>query len=156
MKVILLEKIKNLGEVGDTVVVKSGYARNYLIPKNKVLKYAQENYDKIQAQKNTIIEQSLKLKEEALESASKLKDKNLVIVRKAADDGKLYGSVTNKDIAQCIYKQFKISVDATEVKLDTKIKKLGQYDVAVNLHVDAVVTMKLFIARSQEEIDSIS
>ena len=151
MEVILLEKIKKLGDVGNLVHVKDGYARNYLFAKNKALRATKENKEKFQAQKDLIEKNNAEKKKIALQNFEKINNKTLPIIRQAGDDGRLYGSVTNKDIANILLSNFNINLSIENVILHNKIKEIGLHNVNLALHADVEVTIKINVARSEEK-----
>jgi len=152
MKVLLLEKVKNLGSMGDLVNVKGGFARNYLFVKKKALRFNKENQEVFQNQKKLIEEANNDRKKLASENSSLLLRKTVTIIRQAGDDGQLYGSVNNKDIANSLALQFKIEVLTENLVLDKKIKEVGLYNVRAYLHPEIeAVRFNVNVARSLEE-----
>jgi large subunit ribosomal protein L9 len=150
MQVILLERVESLGSIGDVVNVKPGYARNFLLPRQKALRATKENVVYFDHQKKVIEADSLKRKGEAEKVAKKVDGVKVAIVRQASEAGQLYGSVTARDIADGIAeKGFK--VDRTQVRMDRNYKLLGLYPVKVYLHPEVAVTVTINIARSLEE-----
>lgn len=154
METILLEKIKKLGDAGDLVTVKDGYARNYLLPKNKALRATKENKEKFQAQRDLIRKNNAEKKEIALRNFKKINGKIFSIIRQAGDDGKLYGSVTNKDIANIVASSSNIDILVENVILHNKIKDIGLHSVDVELHADVEAKIRIIVARSEEEAKS--
>jgi large subunit ribosomal protein L9 len=150
MQVILLERVESLGQMGDVVNVRPGYARNFLLPRQKALRATKENVVYFDTQKKIIEAESLKRKGEAEKVAKKMNGLKIAVIRQASEAGQLYGSVTSRDIADGITeKGFK--VDRTQVTLDRNYKLLGLYPVKVYLHPEVVVDVTINIARSAEE-----
>ena len=151
MKVLLLEKIKKLGDIGDSVIVKDGYARNYLFTRKKALRFTKENQEKFQAEKETIEKANAERKELAQNNLKKVDGKIITTIKQAADDGKLYGSVSNKDITKLLVEKFQIKVSVEDIILVEKIKDIGSHDFIVGLHFDIEAKLKIIVARSEEE-----
>jgi large subunit ribosomal protein L9 len=150
MEVILLQRIKKLGQIGDVVKVKDGYARNYLIPNNKVLKANEVNKALFIEQKAHIEAENLKLKAEAEKLVSKLTNLEIVVVRTAGEAGHLYGSVSTKDITTSLSKE-KISINKDQINLINPIKMVGVFVVNISLHAEVAVNIYVNVARSVEE-----
>jgi len=152
MEVILLERVENLGLMGEIVKVKPGYARNYLLPQKKALRLTEANKAKFEASRAQLEAQNLERKSEAETVAARMGNLSVVILRQAAEGGSLYGSVSARDIADVVgaagYK-----VERRQVLLDTPIKAIGAYPVRVALHPEVIVSVSVNIARSQEEAD---
>ena len=150
MQIILLERVESLGQMGDVVNVKLGYARNFLLPRQKALRVTKENIAYFDGQKKVIEAESLKRKSEAEKVAKKMNDLKISVIRQASEAGQLYGSVTARDITAGITeKGFKI--DRTQVRMDRNYKVLGLYPVKVYLHPEVAVNVTINIARSAEE-----
>lgn len=152
MQVILLERIGRLGQMGDVVKVKDGYARNFLLPRGKALRATKANLAEFEQQRAQLEAKNLELKKEADAVAAKLKGKSFIVLRQASDSGQLYGSVTTRDIADTVT-EGGFTIDRSQVLLDRPIKTLGQHPIRIRLHpeVDASVTMN--IARTMEEAE---
>ncbi|MDE2336276.1 MAG: 50S ribosomal protein L9 [Alphaproteobacteria bacterium] len=150
MQVILLERVENLGQMGDVVAVKPGYARNFLLPRQKALRATQENIVYFEGQKKAIAAESLKKKAEAEKVAKKIGGLKVAIIRQASEAGQLYGSVTARDIAIAII-DAGFKVDRTQVSLGQNYKLLGLYPIKVWLHPEVPVEVTINIARSEEE-----
>jgi len=152
MDVILLERIARLGQMGDTVRVKDGYARNFLLPQGKALRANKANMERFQRERVQLEAHNLERKTEAEAVAGKLSGKSFVAIRSAAETGQLYGSVSTRDIAEAISANG-FSVLRTQVQLNMPIKTLGLHRVAIALHpeVEAMVTVN--VARSPEEAE---
>ena len=152
MDVILLERMANLGQMGDTVRVRDGYARNFLLPRNKALRATEGNKKRFELQRVDLEARNLKNRTEAEKVGKKLDGESFVIVRQAGESGQLYGSVSTRDIAEIIANGgFKITRD--QVVLNTPIKTLGLYPTPVRLHPDVEVKVTVNIARSTEEAE---
>lgn len=150
MEVILLERIEKLGQMGDVVSVKSGYARNFLLPQSKALRATEENRKHFDNQRAQLEADNLELRGEAEKVGEKLNGLCVILVRQAGESGQLYGSVNARDIAtEVIGEGFTIT--RQQVELTHPIKALGLYDVQVRLHPEVSVSVSANIARSQEE-----
>jgi large subunit ribosomal protein L9 len=149
-EVILLERIVKLGQMGDTVKVKPGYARNYLLPQGKALRATENNKKLFEAQKTQIEARNLERRQEALEVAERMRDLNIIMVRQAGEGGQLYGSVTARDVADAIKEQG-YAIERGMVELHLPIKSLGRYEVPVMLHAEVTLDVPVTVARSQEE-----
>ena len=151
MEVILLEKVKKLGGTGELVTVKDGYARNYLFTKSKALRATRENKERFQEQKELIRKNNAEKKEIALQNSKKFNDKTFPVIRQAGDDSRLYGSVTNRDIANILKSNFNIDIPVENIILHNKIKSTGFYNINVELHADVEAKIRIVVARSEEE-----
>lgn len=152
MDVILLERIEKLGQMGDTVKVKPGFARNYLLPQKKALRATKENQVRFETQRVQLEAQNLQRRDEAQAVAAKLDGLAIVIIRQAGEGGMLYGSVTGRDVADAV-KEAGFTVERRQVALDNPIKSLGTARVRITLHPEVAVTVKVTVARSQEEAE---
>ena len=150
MEVILLERIARLGNIGDMVKVRNGYARNFLIPMKKALLANEENKKVFEERRHIIEAENAKKLGEAQTYANKLKDMTLTIVRQASQEGKLYGSVTVRDVADA-FKEAGHEIPKSQIILSTIIKTTGEYQVRVNLHAEVIVPVNLKIARIENE-----
>ena len=150
MNIILLERIENLGQIGDLVKVKSGYARNFLLPKGKAVFASKENMKIFEDKKAQLEGENIKKIKEAQNLANSLKFNEIILIRAASESGQLYGSVTAKDIAQEIT-NLGLSIDKSQVILNKTLKTLSFEDVSVKLHPEVYIKLKLNIARSIEE-----
>ncbi len=149
MDVILLERISRLGGVGDVVRVRDGFARNYLIPQKKALRASKENRDHFESQRSVWEKQNAERKQQAQEQAKEMEGLIVAVVRQASDDGKLYGSVSVRDVADAM-KTAGYEVDRRLIDLNTAIKKLGGYTITVNLHPEVPVNVKVHVARNSD------
>ncbi|MEQ1938537.1 50S ribosomal protein L9 [Mesorhizobium sp. CN5-321] len=152
MEVILLERISRLGQMGDTVKVKDGYARNFLLPKGKALRANDANTKKFEGQRAQLEARNLERKSEAQQVADQLDGKSFIVVRSAGETGQLYGSVSTRDIADLLTAEG-FSVARNQVELNHPIKTIGLTNVAIALHPEVEVTVTLNIARSADEAE---
>jgi len=152
MEVILLERIEKLGQMGDTVKVKPGFARNYLLPQKKALRATPANQARFESQRVHLEAVNLQRREEAQAVAVKMDNLAILMIRQAGESGILYGSVSGRDVADAI-KDAGFTVERRQVNLDTPIKSLGSYPVRVSLHPEVAVTVVITVARSQEEAE---
>jgi large subunit ribosomal protein L9 len=152
MEVILLERISRLGQMGDVVKVKDGYARNFLLPQGKALRANEANTKKFEGQRAQLEARNLERKAEASAVAEKLDGMSFVVVRSAGETGQLYGSVSTRDIADLLTAEG-FTVARNQVELNHPIKTIGLTNVAIALHPEVEVTITLNIARSTEEAE---
>ena len=152
MKVILLERVERLGGLGDTVNVKDGFARNFLLPRHKALRATAANLTVFEAQRADLEARNAKAKEAAGQSGSKLDGSSYILIRQAGEAGHLYGSVSGRDVADAVNAEGG-KVDRSMVVLDKPIKTLGLHEVKVRLHPEVTVTVTINIARSQDEAE---
>ncbi len=150
MQVILLEKVLKLGNLGDVVNVKDGYARNYLIPQKKALFATKANKELFEAQKADFEAQNAAALEAAKTLSEKIDGQKVIAIRQAGDTGHLYGSVSTRDVADML-KEKGLEVSYNNVIIDQAIKEIGIYTVRVALHADAVAKVTVNVARSEEE-----
>ena len=153
MKIILTEKIAKLGNIGETVNVKTGFARNYLFPNKKAMRFSKENLAVFESKREALLKAQENLKSEAEKNSSKVKSAKLYMIRQAGDTGQLYGSVSNRDIAKAIKEETGIKLESSQVNLGSPIKSVGVFDVNIALHVDVIVTVKVYVAQTLEEIN---
>jgi large subunit ribosomal protein L9 len=152
MKVILIDALPKLGKIGDVVVVKNGYAKNFLIPNKKAICFSEENYKSFESKKNHFEQESVK----RLEGASKIKalteGKNIIIIENASDDGRLYGSVSSSLIANKINEAIgEKLVEKGAIFLSKPIKETGIYEAKLALHSELAISVKLVVSRSESE-----
>lgn len=151
MDVILLQRIESLGQMGDVVKVKPGYARNFLLPQKKALRATKANRDYFEKQRAQLEAQNLTLKSEAQAVAGKMgADFAVIVVRSAGETGQLYGSVATRDVSEAVTKAG-VTVDRRQVLLDQPIKALGLFKTRVALHPEVIVTITVNVAQSEEE-----
>ena len=152
MDVILLERISKLGQMGETVKVKAGFARNFLLPQGKALRANEANKKKFEGQRAQLEARNLERKNEAQQVADQLDGKTFVVVRSAGETGQLYGSVSTRDISDIVTAEG-FSVGRNQVELNQPIKTIGLTNVAIALHPEVEVTITLNIARSADEAE---
>ena len=152
MEIILLEKIQKLGQIGDVVKVKPGYARNFLVPQGKALYATEENKNVFKEKKENIEADNLKKKSEAEKLLKQFTDKEVILIRAASDSGQLYGSVTSKDIAKSLNEE-KLSVNKNQIILNKSLKYLTYEKISITLHPEVFTEIILNVARSKEEAE---
>ena len=155
MKVILTEKINKLGNIGDTVEVKTGFARNFLLPNNKAMRYSRENIAIFESKKAELQAKQDAAKKTAESQVDAVKNAKLHMIRQAGDTGHLYGSVSSRDIARMIGEIAKISLESSQVLLGSPIKSVGSFDTKIALHADVIVPVKIYVAQTQDEINAL-
>ncbi|MDC3092909.1 50S ribosomal protein L9 [Paracoccaceae bacterium] len=153
MEIILLQKINKLGNIGDTVEVKPGFGRNYLIPSGKALRASKDNKELFETTKAKLLEKNKDEIEKAEKIRVEVESLNLMIVRSASDTGMLYGSVTTRDIANLIGENG-ITLSRRQIALDKPIKELGLFDISVILHPEVESKIKLKVVRSSGDTTS--
>ena len=152
MQIILLERIGRLGQMGDVVNVKDGYARNFLLPQKKALRATPENLARFEKDRTQLEARDLELKKEAEAVATKLNGKSFLAIRQAGDTGQLYGSVSSRDISELITAGG-FTIDRRQIVLDKPIKTLGLHATRVALHPEGIVQVALNVARSEDEAE---
>lgn len=152
MEVILLERIARLGQMGDTVKVRDGFARNFLLPQGKALRANASNRKRFENQRAQLEARNLERRSEAQQIADKLDGLSFVVVRSAGETGQLYGSVSTRDISELLTAEG-FSVGRNQVELNQPIKAIGLTNVAIALHPEVEVTITLNIARSADEAE---
>jgi large subunit ribosomal protein L9 len=152
MEVILLERISRLGQMGDTVKVKDGFARNFLLPQGKALRANAANKNKFEGQRAQLETRNLERKSEAQQIADQLDGKSFIVVRSAGETGQLYGSVSTRDISEIVTAEG-FTVGRNQVELNQPIKTIGLTNVAIALHPEVEVTITLNIARTADEAE---
>jgi large subunit ribosomal protein L9 len=152
MEVILLERVAKLGQMGETVRVKDGYARNYLLPGGKALRATAANKRRFEDQRVQLEARNLELKSEATSVAEKLDGQSFIIIRQAGETGQLYGSVSTRDIAE-IVTAAGFTLERIQVALTTPIKSIGLHKVPVQLHPEVEIAITVNVARSPEEAE---
>ena len=155
MKIILTEKIAKLGNIGDTVDVRTGYARNYLLPNKKAMRYTRENVALFEAQKAELVARHENAKKAAEAKVDAVKNAKLHMIRQAGDTGQLYGSVSSSDIARELKEIAGVSIESAQVLLGSPIKSVGVFDTKIALHSDVIVDVKIYVAQSKDEIDAL-
>jgi len=152
MQVILLERVENLGGIGDEVKVRDGFARNYLLPQKKALRATDTNRKAFEARRAEIEARNAEARSAAEQASGKIDGSSYVLIRQAGEAGQLYGSVSSRDIADEIAKSGE-KVERGAVVLDKPIKTIGVYDVRVRLHAEVYATVKINVARSADEAE---
>lgn len=152
MQVILLERIEKLGQMGDIVTVKPGYARNYLLPQRKARRATKENLALFEQQRAQLEAENLERKSEAEKVGAKLEGLSIVLIRQAGESGQLYGSVNMRDVAEAVT-EAGFTVGRGQVVLPNPIKALGLHPVNIRLHPEVTVTVTANVARSEAEAE---
>jgi len=152
MDVILLERVEKLGKIGDVVTVKNGFARNYLLPRNKALRANEANKKVFEANRARIEASNAERRAEAEADAKNIDGKTVLLIRQASNTGQLYGSVAARDLADLLAEDGH-KVAKNQIVLDRPIKAIGLHEVKLTLHPEVSVTIKVNVARSPEEAD---
>jgi len=155
MEVILLERISRLGQMGDVVRVKDGFARNFLLPRGKALRATSENKSRFEAMKSELEAKSLELKKDASVVAEKLDGKSFTVLRQASESGQLFGSVSPRDLVALI-SDAGFSVNRNQIALNAPIKNIGQHTVPIALHPEIETKITVIVARNADEAARIS
>lgn len=155
MEVILLERVAKLGQMGDVVKVKDGFARNFLLKRNKALRATKENREKYDGMKADLEAKNIKAKGEATEVAKKIDGRNVVIIRQASETGQLYGSVSVRDIMAALEADG-VLLNRQQVLLDAPIKIIGQHKITIAVHPEVEVHVSTTVARSEAEAERIN
>jgi large subunit ribosomal protein L9 len=155
MEVILLERVANLGQMGEVVRVKDGFARNFLLPRGKALRATQENRTRFETMKVELEARNLELKGDAQKVADKLNGQSFTVLRQAAEGGQLYGSVSPRDIA-ALASDRGFALSRSQIALNTPIKMIGLHKVPVTLHPEVEVTINVTVARNADEAGRIA
>jgi large subunit ribosomal protein L9 len=150
MQVILLERIGRLGQMGDVVTVKDGYARNFLLPQGKALRATKANRERFESQRSQLEAHNLERKSEAEAVGTKLDGQSFIIIRQAGESGQLYGSVSTRDIASAV-SEGGFTIERRQVMLDRPIKSLGLHDIRIALHAEVMPHVAINVARSEDE-----
>jgi len=152
MKVVLLERVENLGAIGDVVTVKDGFARNFLLPRDKALRATSKNLEKFELDRVAIEARNDKNKAEAQKVADKIDGQVYVLIRQAGETGQLYGSVGGRDVMEAIQAEGG-KVERSQIVLNTPIKTLGMHVVPIRLHAEVSATVSMNVARSADEAE---
>lgn len=152
MDVILMERVENLGQMGDVVTVKDGFARNYLLPQRKALRATEENREKFKQQRAELEARNLERRTEAEAVGTRMDDLSIVLIRQSSDTGQLYGSANARDIANGVTGAG-FNIDRKQVLLDRSIKTLGIHPVRVSLHPEVTISVNVNVARSEAEAE---
>ncbi len=145
MEIILLENIINLGNIGDKVIVKPGYGRNYLLKTGKALRYSKENLEHVSKKKDELNKKNLELKKELKKTAQLINKKSFKFYKESKENGELYGSIKPKEISSEIFNKMKIEVKPSQLVLKSNLNKIGEYKVDINFHseVSAQISIKI-------------
>ena len=149
MKVILREEVKNLGRMGDTVNVKTGYARNFLFPKGLAIEASESNAREVESLKKQLAQRAIKQKEDALAAAERIGALVLTFKARAGEEGKLFGSVTAMDVEEAAKAQG-VELDRKRIVLEEPIKRLGEYSLQVKLFQDVTATLKVVVEAEEQ------
>jgi large subunit ribosomal protein L9 len=155
MEVILLERVAKLGQMGDVVRVKDGFARNFLLPKGKALRATKDNRAKFEGMKGQLEARNLELRGDASSVGEKLDGQNFIVLRQASETGQLYGSVSARDIASLL-SDGGFTVNRSQIALNAPIKSIGLHIVPVALHPEVEVSIKISVARSADEAERLA
>ena len=155
MEVILLERVGKLGQMGDVVRVRDGFARNFLLPRGKALRATSENKARFESMKAELQARNLEQKSAAEKQAATLDGKSITVLRQASESGQLYGSVSTRDIASLLAAEG-ATISRSQVALNAPIKAIGQYKVPLSLHPDVETTITVIVARSADEAERIA
>jgi large subunit ribosomal protein L9 len=155
MEVILLERVGRLGQMGDVVRVKDGFARNYLLPKGKALRATSENRSRFENMKVELEARNLEQRGEAETVGKKLDGQSFTVIRQAAEGGQLYGSVSPRDLVAVVGEKG-FAVNRAQIALNTPIKAIGQHKVPIALHPEVEVAITVIVARSADEAERIA
>ena len=150
MEVILLERVARLGQMGDVVRVKDGFARNFLLPRGKALRATNENRTRFEAMKSELQARSQSLKNDASQIAEKLDGKSFTVLRQASESGQLFGSVSPRDLVGLLVAGG-YSVSRSQIALNTPIKMIGRHSVPISLHPEIETTISIIVARNADE-----
>ena len=150
MELVLLQRVENLGQMGDEVRVKDGYARNFLLPQGKALRATKANLARFEAERAQLEAQNLERRSEAEAVTAKLDGQQFVIIRSASEAGSLYGSVNARDIAE-VTTEGGFTIERGQVVLDRPVKELGLHPIRIVLHPEVIATVSINVARSEEE-----
>lgn len=153
MQLILLERVEKLGQMGDLVTVKPGFARNFLLPQGKALRATEANKKRFDAERTQLEAQNLERRQEAEQVADKMAGLSVVIIRAASEAGQLYGSVNGRDIADAVTESG-VSILKGQIVIDRPIKTLGIFDQVIRLHPEVTATISINVAQSQEEAEA--
>lgn len=152
MQVVLLERVEKLGQMGDVVTVKDGYARNYLLPQDKALRATKANLVRFERERAQLETRNLEMKKEAEAVAAKLDGQSFVIIRQAAESGALYGSVAARDVAEAAT-EAGFTVARRQIALDRPVKELGLHQIRIVLHPEVAAVITVNVARSRDEAE---
>ena len=151
MQLILLENIKNLGQIGDVINVKRGYGRNFLVKYGKALKASKENIDLVNKKKAELNEKNLELKKKAKKIYSSIDQKKYKFSKRAKENEELYGSIKPKEISKAIENISKIEIKPSQIDLGTEINKIGLYEAKINLHAEIQAKIHIEVVKEEEK-----
>ena len=145
MEIILLENIINLGNIGDKVVVKNGYGRNFLLKQGKALRFSKENLEYVTKKKDELNKKNIELKNQLKETAKQINNKSFIFNKESKENGDLYGSIKPKEISTIIFKNLKVEIKPSQIVLKNELNKIGVYKVDILLHseVSAKISIKI-------------
>lgn len=152
MKLVLLERVENLGQMGDVVTVRPGYARNFLLPQEKALRATEANLARFEAEREALEKRNAERAAAAATNGEKIDGESFILIRQAGESGQLYGSVTSRDIAEMI-SEAGVSVSRGQVAINAPIKSLGLHEVRIRLHADVSISVAINVARSEDEAE---
>ena len=147
MQVILLENIAKLGKIGDLVNVKNGFARNYLLKKNKALRANKENIELVNKNKSELTKKNVEIKNKFFEKANKIKNKNIKVYKAIKENGDLYASIKPKEISKIIFDELKTEIGPSEIIIKKEINKIGQFDINIILHSEVQTKISLKVEK---------
>ncbi|WP_417515717.1 50S ribosomal protein L9 [Minwuia sp.] len=150
MQVILLERIEKLGQMGDIVSVKNGYARNFLLPQGKAQRATDATLKEFESRRSQLEARNLELRKEAEDIASRMEKLTVTVIRQSSDSGQLYGSVNTRDITEAVSGEG-FSIERRQVQLNRPIKTIGVHEVAIRLHPEVIIEVGVNVARSEDE-----
>lgn len=153
MQIILLERVEKLGQMGDEVSVKPGYARNFLLPQNKAVRATEANRRRFESQRAELEARNLERRSDAERVAKDLEGLTVVLIRAASDTGQLYGSVNARDISDAVAEKG-ITIGRSQVIMERPVKTIGIFDFRIQLHPEVIVTIQINVAQSQEEAEA--
>jgi large subunit ribosomal protein L9 len=154
MEVILLERVAKLGQMGEVVRVRDGFARNFLLPRGKALRATKDNREKFDGMKAELEARNLKAKGEAEKAATRIDGRDVVVIRQASDTGQLYGSVSSRDLV-VLFEAEGIKVTRNQIMLDAPLKSIGQHKIEIAVHPEVEVTVTVTVARNADEAERI-
>ena len=155
MKIILTQKVAKLGNIGDVVTVATGFARNYLLPNGKAMRWSKENSAAFEAKKAVLLAEHEDAKSVAAANLPKIKAAKLHMIRSAGDTGHLYGSVSSRDIARMLTELTGIAIASEQILMGSPVKEIGKWETKVALHPDVVADIAIYVAQTQDEIEAL-
>ena len=147
MQVILLENISKLGKIGDLVNVKNGFARNYLLKKNKALRANKENIELVNKNKSELTKKNAEIKNKFIEKANKIKNKNIKVYKAIKENGDLYASIKPKEISKIIFDELKTEIGPSEIIIKKEINKIGHFEINIVLHSEVQTKISLKVEK---------